>query len=238
MKTNNRFGAGKTLGLLAFVALIAASFTSVGSPRLPVPAARVDAPLARGPEQTAVFSGGCFWGVEAVFEHVKGVRDVTSGYSGGSADTANYETVSGGQTGHAESVRVRFDPSVVSFGQLLGIFFAVAHDPTQLNRQSPDHGTQYRSAVFTTSPAQQRIAAAYIAQLDAAKVFGSDRIVTQVAPLKAFFPAERYHQDFARLNPDYPYIVVNDAPKVVRLKQVFPQLYRNQWSVQLAQAAR
>ncbi len=188
----------------------------------------MDAPLvATAGLQTAVFAGGCFWGIEAVFEHVKGVKDASSGYSGGAAATADYDTVSGGQSGHAESVKVVFDPSVISYGQLLKVFFSVAHDPTQLNRQGPDRGSQYRSAIFYTSPEQQRIATAYIAQMSAAKTFGNKPIVTQVVPLKAFYPAERHHQDFARLNPTHPYITYWDAPKVARLKQEFPGLYRN-----------
>jgi peptide-methionine (S)-S-oxide reductase len=219
---------GKLLGILAFVALVAASFTNTSSARQEVPSPKLDAPLARTPAaQTAVFAGGCFWGIEAVFEHIKGVKDASSGYAGGPAASANYETVSGGQTGHAESVKVVFDPSVISYGTLLKVFFSVAHDPTQLNRQGPDHGSQYRSAIFTTSPEQQRIASAYIAQMTAAKTFGNSPIVTQVGPLKAFYPAESYHQDFARLNPGHPYIAYWDAPKVAHLKQEFPALYRN-----------
>lgn len=221
-------GPGKVLGIMVFAALVAAGFTNTSSAQLKVPDPKLDAPLARAAgTQTAVFAGGCFWGIEAVFEHVKGVRDASSGYAGGAASTANYETVSGGQTGHAESVKVSFDPAVVSYGQLLKVFFSVAHDPTQLNRQSPDHGTQYRSAAFYTSAEQQRIATAYIAQMSAAHIFGNQPIVTQVTPLKAFYPAETYHQDFARLNPNHPYIVINDAPKVVHLKQELPGLYRS-----------
>jgi peptide-methionine (S)-S-oxide reductase len=219
---------GKILGILALVALVAVSFTNISSARQDVPGPRLDAPLARSAgSQTAVFAGGCFWGVEAVFEHVKGVRDASSGYAGGAATSADYETVSGGGSGHAESVKVVFDPSAVTYGQLLRVFFSVAHDPTQLNRQGPDRGTQYRSAIFTTSPEQQRIAAAYIAQMSAAKTFGNAPIVTQVSPLKAFYPAESYHQDFARLNPGHPYISYWDAPKVARLKREFPALYRS-----------
>jgi peptide-methionine (S)-S-oxide reductase len=175
--------------------------------------------------QTAVFSGGCFWGVQAVFQHVKGVSDATSGYAGGNASTAEYEVVSTGSTGHAESVKVTFDPSQVSYGQLLKVFFSVAHDPTELNRQGPDEGTQYRSMISYSNPEQKRIAEAYIAQLDQAKVFHS-RIVTQVVLLKAFYPAEAYHQNYATLHPDNPYIAINDLPKVEHLKQMFPQLYK------------
>ena len=178
--------------------------------------------------QTAVFAGGCFWGIEAVFEHVRGVADVRSGYAGGKAGTANYDTVSGGQTGHAEAVEIVFDPAVVSYGQLLKVFFAVAHDPTQLNRQEPDRGTQYRSAIFYRSAAQQRAATTYIREVGQAGVFGNKKIVTQVTPLLQFFPAESYHQDFARLNPDHPYIRYWDAPKVADLKRSLPDLYVDQ----------
>ena len=174
---------------------------------------------------TAVFAGGCFWGIEAVFEHIKGVRSAVSGYAGGSTASPGYEDVSTGTTGHAESVRVVYDPSVVSYGQLLQVFFSVAHDPTQLNRQGPDHGTQYRSAIFYRTPEQQRAAEGYVKQLTAAKVF-SKPIVTQIVPLKAFYQAEDYHQDYMAHHPDQPYIVYNDAPKVAHLKQQFPQLYQ------------
>lgn len=192
---------------------------------MPVPAAAVDASLAaaKGP-QTAVFAGGCFWGVQAVFQHVKGVISATSGYSGGSAKTAEYETVSTGETGHAESVQVTYDPSQITYGQLLRVFFSVVHDPTELNRQGPDEGTQYRSVIFYNDDEQRRVAESYIAQLGAAKVFPR-RIVTQVVPLKAFYPAEAYHQNFATLHPDNPYIAFNDAPKVEHLRQQFPNLY-------------
>lgn len=191
-----------------------------------IPSPAVDAPLASTPSsKTAVFSGGCFWGVQAVFQHVKGVTDATSGYTGGDASTAEYEIVSTGSTGHAESVKVTFDSSQVSYGQLLKVFFSVAHDPTQLNRQGPDEGTQYRSMISYASAEQKRIAEAYIAQLDQAKVFHG-RIVTQVVPLKAFYPAEAYHQNYATLHPDNPYIAINDLPKVAHLKQMFPQLYK------------
>lgn len=220
-------GPAKVLGILALFAIATASLSNPGSARRDVPGPRLDAPLASGNGlQTAVFAGGCFWGIEAVFEHVKGVKEASSGYAGGTAATADYGTVSSGGSGHAESVKVVFDPSVISYGQLLKVFFSVAHDPTQLNRQGPDRGSQYRSAIFTTSPEQQRIAAAYIAQMSAAKSFGNKPIVTQVGPLKAFFPAEKYHQDFARLNPTHPYITYWDAPKVAALKKEFPAWYR------------
>ena len=191
----------------------------------PVPNPQVDAPLAKAKgQQTAVVSGGCFWGIQAVFAHVKGVINATSGYTGGSAHTANYETVSTGETGHAESVQITYDPSQVTYGQLLRVFFSVAHDPTELNRQGPDEGTQYRSMISYNSEEQKKIAEAYIAQLDKAKVF-PHRIVTQVVPLKGFYPAEAYHQDYAARHPDSPYIFFNDAPKVAHLKSEFPDLY-------------
>lgn len=174
--------------------------------------------------ETAVFAGGCFWGVDAVYKHVKGVTDVKSGYAGGSAKTADYETVSEGDTGHAESVRVQFNPQQVSYEQLLKIFFSVVHDPTELNRQGPDTGSQYRSAIFYTSDDQKKAANDYIAQLTAAKVF-SKPIVTQVVPLKEFYLAEDYHQNYLANHPDQPYIVINDIPKVENLKKEFPDLY-------------
>jgi peptide-methionine (S)-S-oxide reductase len=180
---------------------------------------------AAAPEQTAVFAGGCFWGVDAVFKHVKGVSGVVSGYSGGSADTAHYELVSNGDTGHAESVRVRFNPAQVSYQQLLQVFFSVAHDPTQLNRQGPDSGTQYRSAIFYTSAEQQKIAQDYIRQLTAARYFSAP-IVTLVVPLQQFYPAEEHHQNYLALHPYQPYIVFNDMPKLEQLRKQFPALYQ------------
>ena len=176
-------------------------------------------------DQKAVISGGCFWGIQAVFQHVIGVKSATSGYSGGSAKAADYELVSTGTTGHAESVEITYDPSQITFGQLLKVFFSVAHDPTQLNRQGPDSGTQYRSAIFYANDDQKRIAEAYIAQLQQSKVFARP-IVTQVAPLKAFYPAEDYHQNYATLHPDNPYIANNDLPKVDHLREMFPDLYK------------
>jgi peptide-methionine (S)-S-oxide reductase len=184
-----------------------------------------DAPKASTPgQQTAVVAGGCFWGVQAVFEHVKGVKNATAGYAGGDAKTADYETVSTGQSGHAESVKITYDPSQLTYGELLRVFFSVAHDPTELNRQGPDTGSQYRSVVFYANEEQQKIAEAYIAQLDQANVF-KHKIVTQVVPLKAFYPAEAYHQDYASIHPNNPYIMFNDAPKVARLGKEFPELY-------------
>jgi peptide-methionine (S)-S-oxide reductase len=192
-----------------------------------VPAPAVDAPAATGDEtQTAVLAGGCFWGVQAVFQHVNGVTRVVSGYSGGSKETAQYQVVSSGRTGHAEAVEIKFDPKQISYGRILQIYFSVAHDPTQLNRQGPDDGTQYRSAIFYSDAAQQKVAQAYIAQLDKAGVFKSP-VVTQVGQLAAFYPAEAYHQDYATIHPNNPYIVYNDAPKVENLKQLFPDVYRD-----------
>jgi peptide-methionine (S)-S-oxide reductase len=190
---------------------------------LPAPARDVVASKAVTSD-TAVFAGGCFWGVEAVFRHVRGVKKAVSGYAGGAAATATYEVVSSGTTGHAESVQVTYDPSQVSYGELLRIFFAVAHDPTELNRQGPDVGTQYRSAIFTRNDEQLQVAKAYIAQLDAAKAFGQP-IVTQVTPLPAFYAAEAYHQNYLALHPDQPYIVYNDLPKLAALKSRFPDRY-------------
>jgi len=195
------------------------------NPAVAIPAPVVDAPRASmTAKQTAVFSGGCFWGVQAVFQHVKGVISATSGYSGGSAKTAEYEAVSTGETGHAESVEIVYDASQVTYGELLRVLFSVAHDPTQLNRQGPDEGRQYRSAIFYNSDEQKHIAEAYIQQLEAGKIF-TRRIVTQVVPLQAFYPAEAYHQNYAALHPNQPYIRFNDAPKVEHLKVQFPNLY-------------
>jgi peptide-methionine (S)-S-oxide reductase len=181
-------------------------------------------PEPTGKLRTAVFAGGCFWGIEAVFEHVKGVKDVVSGYAGGTKSTADYSAVSSGNTQHAEAVRVEYDPAQVSYGQLLKVFFSVAHDPTQLNRQGPDVGTQYRSAIFYADADEQRFVRTYIDDINATKIF-SRPIVTEVAPLKEFYIAERYHQDYAAHNPNQPYIVLHDAPKVAKLKQALPELY-------------
>jgi peptide-methionine (S)-S-oxide reductase len=200
--------------LCAVVAMSAAA-ASIPSPAVDVPASKE--------KQAAVFSGGCFWGVDAVFKHVKGVTKVVSGYAGGEAKTASYDIVSTGQTGHAESVQVTYDPSVVTYGTLLKVFFGVAHDPTQLNYQGPDHGTQYRSAIFYSSEDQKKAAEAYIAQLNQAHVYRKP-IVTQVVPLKGFYPAESYHQNYLALHPDQPYIVYNDMPKLAALKKELPEL--------------
>jgi peptide-methionine (S)-S-oxide reductase len=184
----------------------------------------VDPPAGAGP-RTAVFAGGCFWGVEAVFERLKGVQEVVSGYSGGEAKTAHYEIVSTGSTGHAESVRVTYDPAQVSYGTLLKVFFSVAHDPTQLNYQGPDHGTQYRSAIFYSDDTQRRVAEQYIRALDKAKVYRG-KVVTQLSPLQAFYPAEEYHQDYLQHNPTQLYIMMWDLPKIAALEKEYPQLLR------------
>jgi peptide-methionine (S)-S-oxide reductase len=219
-------GYSARVASILFGSLLAATACNAkaGTPA-PVPAAAVDAARAATPgRQTAVVAGGCFWGIQAVFQHVKGVISATSGYAGGSAKTAEYEVVSTGETGHAESVQIVYDPSQITYGELLRVFFSVAHDPTELNRQGPDEGTQYRSVIFYGNDEQKRVAEAYIAQLDQAKVF-RHRIVTQVAPLEAFYPAEAYHQNYAALHPNQPYIYYNDAPKVEHLRQEFPDLY-------------
>jgi len=206
----------------------AVSLLAIGAcaaPQMPIPPAKVDAALATvAGKRTAVFAGGCFWGTQAVFERVKGVTATTTGYSGGSGSSATYDQVTTETTGHAESVEVVYDPSKLTYGQLLRIFFSVAHDPTELNRQGPDVGTSYRSAIFYSNDDQRRIAAAYIAQLDAAKVFPG-KIVTEVTPLKGFYRAEDYHQDYALKNPANPYIQICDVPKIAALKQQFPDLF-------------
>ncbi|HEY9283180.1 MAG TPA: peptide-methionine (S)-S-oxide reductase MsrA [Pyrinomonadaceae bacterium] len=208
-----------TLGIMTACHAAAARQVSLPDPVL-------DAPLAAAKgERTAVLAGGCFWGVEAVFEHVKGVTSVTSGYSGGSAASANYEMVSRGETAHAESVRITYDPSRITYGRLLKVFFSVAHDPTELNRQGPDTGTQYRSAIFYSDEEQKRIGEAYILQLNRAKVFERP-VVTQVSRLNSYHEAEAYHQDYAARHPNNSYIVINDLPKVASLRRQFPDLYR------------
>ena len=206
-------------------AILVFAGVAYASTKSPIPAAKVDAPLASATgKQTAVFAGGCFWGTQGVFERVKGVLDTTAGYAGGSAATATYAQVTTETTGHAESVEVTYDPSKITYGELLRIFFSVAHDPTQLNRQGPDVGTSYRSAIFYNDAEQKKIADAYIAQLDEAKVFPR-KIVTQVTPLKGFYRAEDYHQDYALKNPGNPYIQVCDLPKIAALEQQFPDLF-------------
>jgi peptide-methionine (S)-S-oxide reductase len=207
------------LAISAFV--IAPSLAAEDAVVIPAPA--VDAQASDG-LQTVVVAGGCFWGVQGVFQHTAGVVNATSGYAGGNKSTANYETVSTGSTGHAESVQIKYDPKQISYGKILQIFFSVAHNPTELNRQGPDSGTQYRSAIFTTSDEQKKVAEAYIAQLDAAKIYGKP-IVTKVGPLQGFYPAEAYHQDYLTLHPNQPYIAYNDLPKVENLKKIFAQNY-------------
>ena len=214
----------KVVSMLALpVAVITASLAFAASPGA-FPDATVDAPLAASPsKQTAVLAGGCFWGVEAVFDHIKGVDDAVSGFAGGEKSTAHYEVVSSGRTGHAESVKITYDPSKITYGQLLKVYFSVAHDPTELNRQGPDSGTQYRSAIFYANDEQKKIADAYIQQLNAAGIFRRP-IVTQVVPLKGFYMAEDYHQKYLQNHPDQPYIVYNDMPKLVALKKQYPQM--------------
>ncbi len=228
------FDSGKSSlqSALAALLVLAAIFViltrvapAVHGGRAPLPNPKVDVPLAKAKgQETAVLAGGCFWGVQGVFQHVRGVLSATSGYSGGPAGAAEYETVSTGSTGHAESVKITYDPSQISYGQLLQVFFSVAHDPTELNHQGPDYGTQYRSVIFYADQEQKRIAEAYIAQLGAAKAF-SGSIVTQVVSLKGFYPAEAYHQNYLERHPDSPYIVINDLPKLTHLREQFPSLY-------------
>jgi peptide-methionine (S)-S-oxide reductase len=221
-------GRGFALAIIASV-LAWTAVRSIGArpaaiPRMPFPKPTVDEPLATAKSQeTAVVAGGCFWGVQAVFEQMKGISLVTAGYSGGHIKSPSYEMVSSGLTGHAESVSITFDPSQITYGQVLMIYFAVAHDPTQLNRQGPDTGSQYRSAIFYLNDQQKHIAEAYVAQLDAATVYAR-KIVTQIVPFEAFYRAEEYHQDYLESHRDQPYIVYNDLPKLERLKQQFPEL--------------
>jgi peptide-methionine (S)-S-oxide reductase len=211
--------------LIAISAGLAISHSSAEEARV-VPAPAVDEAAGSAKTETAVLAGGCFWGVQGVFQHVKGVSNAVSGYTGGDQSTAVYETVGTGTTGHAESVRITFDPSQISYGRILQIYFSVAHDPTELNRQGPDSGTQYRSTIFPADAEQARIAKAYIAQLNAAHVFDAD-VVTTIEPDRTFYAAEDYHQDFLSLHPTYPYIVYNDLPKIADLKNLFPDLYRD-----------
>jgi len=214
------------IGFIAWTAVRAIGARPVAIPSSPFPKPAVDEPLASAKgRETVVLAGGCFWGVQAVFEHLNGVNSATSGYSGGRIKSPSYEIVSSGLSGHAESVSVTFDPSQITFGQILMVFFSVAHDPTQLNRQGPDAGSQYRSVIFYSNDEQKRIAEAYVAQLDAAQVY-SRKIVTQIAPFEAFYRAEEYHQEYLANHPNEPYIVYNDLPKLDRLKQQFPELYR------------
>ena len=223
--------SGKLSKLLSVAVLSASAFALIrtahsteGATVIPAPAHDETAGAAH--TETAVFAGGCFWGVQGVFQHVRGVKEVMSGYAGGAANTAQYDRVSEGDTGHAESVRITYDPSQVTYGRLLQIFFSVAHNPTELNYQGPDHGTQYRSAVFPTNASQREVVNAYITQLDGAHVY-KDKIVTKVEDYKGFYPAEGYHQNYLTEHPESPYIAINDLPKVGALKQMFPNIYRN-----------
>ena len=220
-----RFRTGFAALVAAGAVAALAPFPSTAEETRRVPPPAVDEQASGSPQEVAVVAGGCFWGVQGVFQHVDGVVSAVSGYAGGAASTAHYEMTSEGDTGHAESVRISFDPAKISYGKILQIYFSVAHDPTELNRQGPDEGTQYRSAVFPASEAQARVAKDYIAQLNAAHAFPSP-IVTSIEPGKTFYPAEGYHQDFLARNPTYPYIVFNDLPKVEALKRLFPEAYR------------
>ncbi|WP_269510042.1 peptide-methionine (S)-S-oxide reductase MsrA [Burkholderia sp. IMCC1007] len=218
----------RRIGAIAVAAAAVFGYQRVVSSAEPmhaVPAPTLDETPGAAHEETAVLAGGCFWGVQGVFEHVKGVKQVTAGYAGGAAETAHYALVGTGLTGHAESVRIVYDPTQITYGRLLQVFFSVAHDPTELNRQGPDDGTQYRSAIFPTTAQQRAVATAYIAQLGAAHAFAAP-VVTRVEAYKGFYPAEAYHQNYLELHPDAPYIAFNDLPKVAGLKQHFPALYR------------
>ncbi|RKP57582.1 peptide-methionine (S)-S-oxide reductase MsrA [Pararobbsia silviterrae] len=226
-----RSGLKRAARIGVFALVVAGAFAwqrSAHSGERPVtiPAPAQDEHVMGAHTETAVLAGGCFWGMQGVFEHVRGVTQVASGYSGGAADTARYERVEEGDTGHAESVQITFDPAQISYGRILQIYFSVAHDPTELDFQGPDHGKQYRSAIFPTTPEQRAIAQAYIAQLDGAHVYAGP-VVTRVEAYKGFYPAEHDHQNFLVLHPDYPYIAINDIPKVEALKTLFPALYRN-----------
>jgi len=230
----NRLAFG---AILALQALGFSACARADEPARAVPLPVVDETKPHtGTSEVAVLSGGCFWGMQGLFEHVTGVREVVAGYAGGSAGSAQYETVSGGSTGHAESVRITFDPSTITYGEILRVFFSVAHDPTELDRQGPDSGTQYRSNIFFTHATQEKIARAYVAQLAHAHVF-HDPIVTRLDPLRGFYPAEGYHQDYLLHNPGSLYIVMNDQPKIANLKKLYPNLYRDT-PVRLASAWR
>jgi peptide-methionine (S)-S-oxide reductase len=212
--------------VFGFAALQPWAMSSAAEDAVVIPAPLIDEQPGPQASEIAVLAGGCFWGVQGVFQHVAGVTRAVSGYAGGQADTAHYDMVSSGTTGHAESVQITFDPARISYGRILQIYFSVAHDPTQLNYQGPDMGTQYRSTIFATSEEQARVAKAYIAQLDQAHVY-SDPVVTTVDTGRTFYPAEDYHQDFLSRNPTYPYIVFNDLPKIENLKRIFPAMYRD-----------
>lgn len=219
----------KMLGVIATAAVVAGAWLASGSAaekavRLPAPA--FDPPAAGAAQETAIFAGGCFWGVQAVFQHTQGVLNAVSGYAGGEKDNAKYDLVSSGRTAHAEAVQITYDPKRISYGKLLQIYFSVAHDPTQLNRQGPDHGPQYRSAIFYRDAGQKAVTERYVAQLDAARAFPA-RIVTQIVPLNGFYAAEAYHQDYATRNPNAAYIVAFDKPKIENLKSMMPEVYRD-----------
>lgn len=223
-----RFVAAALAPLAGMAAAIAMAAHSGQAGAAPLPDPAVDVPLARTRgSETAVLAGGCFWGVEGVFEHVKGVKRVVSGYAGGTADTARYGRVASGDTGHAEAVRIEYDPARITYGRLLKVFFTVAHDPTQRNRQGPDIGAQYRSAIFYADAEQKRVAQRYLSQLQKARVFSSP-IVTELSPLEAFYDAEAYHQDYLAKHPTQPYIVIHDLPKLAALKRQFPALYESE----------
>jgi peptide-methionine (S)-S-oxide reductase len=214
------------LTVMAALAALAFTWPISAETAREVPAPAIDAPASAGP-QTLVLAGGCFWGVQGVFQHVDGVTSAVSGYAGGEPSTAHYEMVGSGRTGHAESVKITYDPGKVSLGKLLQVYFSVAHDPTELNRQGPDVGTQYRSTIFAMNDEQAKVAQAYIDQLDATKLFGR-KIVTTIERNRAFYPAEEYHQDYLTLHPNQPYIVFNDLPKIENLKRLFPMIYRKE----------
>jgi peptide-methionine (S)-S-oxide reductase len=222
-ETGRRAGGPLALAVALFAG--AALLPARAQEGIPVPPPALDEAAGTGTE-VAVLAGGCFWGVQGVFQHVAGVENAVSGYAGGAADTAEYHTVGSGRTGHAEAVEITYDPAQISYGKLLQVFFSVAHDPTQLNRQGPDVGTQYRSTIFPQDAGQAKIAGAYIAQLDQAGVYRRP-VATTIEPDRAFYPAEDYHQDFLTLNPTYPYIVYNDLPKLEHLKRLFPELWRD-----------
>jgi peptide-methionine (S)-S-oxide reductase len=227
---NKTLASPRTCTFVAGALLIAATLGFALTPRAAeearvIPPPRLDALADSATTEVAVLAGGCFWGVQGVFQHVKGVSSAVSGYAGGEANDADYQKVARGWTGHAEAVKVTFDPRVISYGKILQIYFSVAHDPTQLNRQGPDTGTQYRSAIFPVNEAQSKLAKAYIAQLNQTRIYPS-AIVTKIEPDQAFYPAEEYHQDFLTRNPTYPYIVINDLPKIEDLKRIFPDVFR------------
>ncbi len=228
MDSKKRYTIFGSLAILGALALWQSNTSNAAEVAVVIPPPTVDLKAAPDAKtETAVFAGGCFWGVQGVFQHVKGVTNAVSGYAGGDQKTAEYDKVGGGRTGHAEAVKITYDPKQVTYGQLMQIYFSVAHNPTELNRQGPDTGTQYRSTIFPVNSDQMRVAKEYVAQLDKAKVYGKP-VVTTIEPMKPFFPAEAYHQDFLAKNPSHPYIAYNDIPKVENLKKTFPAMYREQ----------